>query len=105
MGVARHIIARKVGADSKIVRELTRAAIAEFPVDEPLRIRVHPDDLVAIEGAREIAGAVGERTASWIADATVARGGCMVEGREQIIDGRVDTALERVYRQLSDTHA
>ena len=105
VGVARHIIARKVSADSKIVRDLTRMAIAEFPIDEPLRIRVNPDDLAAIEGASEIVEIVGGRTTNWVADPTIARGGCLVESREHIVDGRVDTALERVYRQLSDTHA
>ena len=29
----------------------------------------------------------------------------LLEGRERIIDGRVDTALERVYRQLTGNHA
>jgi flagellar biosynthesis/type III secretory pathway protein FliH len=105
VAVARHIIARKVSADSKIVRELVRTAIAEFALDEPIRIRVHPEDLAAIEEVEEITEAIGSRVASWIADPTVARGGCLIEGRERIIDGRVDTGLERVYRRLSHTHA
>jgi flagellar biosynthesis/type III secretory pathway protein FliH len=41
----------------------------------------------------------------WLADARIQPGGCVVEGRERIVDGRVDTALERLYRKLSDNDA
>jgi flagellar biosynthesis/type III secretory pathway protein FliH len=40
-----------------------------------------------------------------MADSRIQPGGCVVEGRERIIDGRVDTALERLYRQLSGNNA
>lgn len=105
VGIARHIIARKVSTDSKVVRDLVHSALTEFPIDEVLRIRVHPDDLAVIESAKNLAEIVGGRSPKWIADPGIERGGCLVEGREHIVDGRVDTALERVYRQLSDTHA
>ena len=41
----------------------------------------------------------------WIADARIAPGGAMVEGRERIVDARVDSALERIYRRLTYTGA
>jgi flagellar assembly protein FliH len=40
-----------------------------------------------------------------VADARIVRGGCVVEGRERIIDGRVDLALEQIFRKLSGTDA
>jgi flagellar biosynthesis/type III secretory pathway protein FliH len=46
-----------------------------------------------------------QRPAHWIADAQVKSGGCVVEGRDRIVDGRVDTALERVYRRLAHQNA
>lgn len=46
-----------------------------------------------------------ETTTIWVADARVSRGGCMVEGRERIVDGRIETALERVYRRLVHSRA
>jgi flagellar biosynthesis/type III secretory pathway protein FliH len=36
-----------------------------------------------------------------VADPAVGRGGCLVEGRERILDGRLDVALERAYRTLA----
>ncbi len=45
------------------------------------------------------------RPLRWMADERVERGGCLIEGRERIVDGRVDMALERIYRALSGRHA
>jgi flagellar biosynthesis/type III secretory pathway protein FliH len=41
----------------------------------------------------------------WVADPHIVRGGCLVEGRERIIDGRVDTSLERAYRSIGQVQA
>jgi flagellar biosynthesis/type III secretory pathway protein FliH len=47
----------------------------------------------------------GTREATWLADPRVSRGGCLIEGRDRIVDGRVDTALERAYRHMADLDA
>ncbi len=99
VAVARHVIEREVAADASLVLTLAGGAVAEFPADEPLVVRVHPDDLAALKPAWDAgvrAGAV-----RWAPDARVARGGVLAEGRERIVDGRVDAALERVYRALA----
>jgi flagellar biosynthesis/type III secretory pathway protein FliH len=36
-----------------------------------------------------------------MADPAISAGGCLIEGHERIVDGRVDAALERLYRRLS----
>ena len=105
--VARQIIAREVRTTPDITTDLIRRAVAEFPVEEALRIRVNPFDLSALAVAREgtaVKIAPG-REIAWVPDSRVAAGGCVVEGRERIIDGRVDTAIERAYRRLTNTVA
>lgn len=108
--IARQVIGRELANDPDFVIDLVRSALAEFPIDQPIRIRINPSDLNALASV----GAVEEsllmevtraRDARWLPDASIAPGGCVVEGRERIIDGRVDTALERVYRRLTYTHA
>lgn len=106
--VARQIVTREVTLDPKLVADLVRRALTEFPVDQSVRIRVHPIDLslLTVGGAAQGAGPItGSRDASWLADARVARGGCLVEGRDRIVDGRVDTALERAYRRMAEIDA
>lgn len=109
VAVARRILERELGDDGEGVAELVRAALSEFPVDQPVRIRVHPADLAVITSLRDGEGKpvspAGTREAHWMADPQVGRGGCLVEGRERIVDGRVDAALERVYRRLTYTQA
>jgi flagellar assembly protein FliH len=106
--VARQIVAREVSLDREIVPGLVRRALTEFPIDQSVRIRVNPLDLsvlTAAGGQDESAPITGARDASWLADPTVGRGGCLVEGRDRIIDGRVDHALERVYRRMAQVDA
>lgn len=102
--VARHIVQREIDLEPTLVASLVRQALEQYPVDQEITVRLHPEDLAACRGAiTHDAGAA--RTVRWIADASVMRGGCLAEGRERIIDGRVDTALERAYRNLAGVQA
>ena len=106
VAVARHVIGREVKGDARAIAELVRRAIAEFPIDQPLRVRLNPGDLSTISAAvspdgEPLAIAPG-RNLRWVADPRIESGGCMVEGREQIVDGRVDRALERIYKAMID---
>lgn len=101
--VARQIVGREVSLEPQIIADLVRRALTEFPVDQSLRIRVNPLDLSLLSGPASGTAVpiTGTRDASWLADGRVARGGCLIEGRDRIVDGRVDTALERAYRRMA----
>lgn len=108
--IARQIIGRELKEDAEAFADLVRNALKEFPIDQPVRVRLNPGDLNALGSVGAVEGTPmqkisGDREARWVADSSIAPGGCMVEGRERIIDGRVDTALERVYRRLTYTNA
>ncbi|MGH7617132.1 MAG: FliH/SctL family protein [Gemmatimonadaceae bacterium] len=105
--VARQIVGREVSIEKDLVANLVRRALTEFPIDQGVRIRVNPLDLSLLTSAAvSDAGAItGNRDASWLADPRVSRGGCLIEGRDRIIDGRVDTALERAYRRMAQVDA
>lgn len=108
VAVARQVLEREIRSSPQVVLDLVRRAVAEFPVDRPIRIRVSPSDLTLINGAgnEEVRKTILDgREARWIADPMITPGGCVVEGRERIIDGRIDSALERLYRRLTYTSA
>lgn len=109
MAVARQIVGRELKDNAVAYAELVRRALAEFPIDQPIRIRLNPADLAAISSTPGADGEplriTGGREATWLADAKIAPGGFIVEGRDRIIDGRVDAALERVYRRLTYQNA
>ncbi len=97
--VARHVIQREIQLDPGQVRELVQKAIAEFPQETTLRVRLNPADHALLNGDASYPDI------TWIADARVVRGGCVVEGKDRIVDGRVDLALEQVFRRLTGTDA
>jgi flagellar biosynthesis/type III secretory pathway protein FliH len=104
VAVAQHVINRELRGDVHAVPDLVRRALAHYPLDEAVRIRLNPQDLSIISTAETGPGlriAPG-RNVQWLADSDVAPGGCLVEGRRRVVDGRVDHALERIYRQLAD---
>lgn len=104
VAVARHVVGRELRSDAQTIAELVRRAIADFPVDEPLRVRIHPQDLSTLSAVSPLDGepvAVARgRDLRWVADPEIRPGGFIVEGREKIVDGRIDIALERIYRSL-----
>lgn len=97
--IARQVIQRDVMLDPSAIRALVQDALAQFPQETSLRVRLNPADHALL------AGDPSYPEINWVADARIVRGGCVVEGRERIIDGRVDLALEQIYRKLSGTDA
>lgn len=103
--IAEHVIEREVRSDPNVIADLVRRALASFPLGEPVRIRIHPEDLSTLSLGRasgELRLAPG-RQAEWVADDSVSPGGCLVEGPRRVVDGRVRQMLERIYEAL--THA
>jgi flagellar assembly protein FliH len=107
VAVARRILDREIATTPEIVQALIARAMVDFPLDQTAVIRVNPTDLALVTSAAgmEATGTASRPDTNWVADSRVGRGGCVIEGRDRIIDGRVDTALERLYRTLSATNA
>ncbi|HEX6069608.1 MAG TPA: FliH/SctL family protein [Longimicrobiaceae bacterium] len=104
VAIARQIIDHELHMEPGAVENLVRRALGEFPVDQTVRIRLHPRDLAVIESRspqQRLPATLEGRETQWLPDANLVQGGCVVEGRDRIIDGRIDTALERVYRRLT----
>ncbi|MGQ0766217.1 MAG: FliH/SctL family protein [Gemmatimonadota bacterium] len=109
VSVARQILDREISIDAEAALALVRRALLEFPIEQSLIIRLNPANLGTIAqgvGARADdraeGGAFGDRAdVQWVSDPRIVPGGCVIEGRERVIDGRVDSALERMYRRLS----
>jgi flagellar biosynthesis/type III secretory pathway protein FliH len=104
--VARHILDAELTTSPDAVVALVQRALANFPLDRQVTVRLHPDDVLTVEAAIGSDGTRdGTREVRWFADPHIARGGCLVEGRERVLDGRIDTALERAYRALGQVQA
>ncbi len=104
VSVARHIVQREIDYDPSFVASLVNNALSQYPIDQEIIIRVSPEDLATCRAVID-GDTAGARNLRWIGDASIERGGCLTEGRERIIDGRVDTALERAYRTIAQIQA
>jgi flagellar biosynthesis/type III secretory pathway protein FliH len=101
--MAEKIVGRAVALDPAVVSEIVAEALSGCrPGERSVRIRVHPDDLAAVEGRREWlearANGVGIQ---FVADQTVGRYGCVIDTTRGRIDGRLQaqlTALEQAIR-------
>jgi flagellar assembly protein FliH len=100
--IAQKVVGRAREEDSAVFVELAQRAVAAFPAGEALRIRLHPSDRAVLSDARFLDQVVGDRSVRWISDEDVLPGGCIVEGPDRIVDGRVDEAIRRVARALTD---
>jgi flagellar biosynthesis/type III secretory pathway protein FliH len=109
VAVARHILDRELRDDTDVVTALVKRALTEFPIDQPVTVRLNPNDLKALQSVGDPTlpevRDVPTRVAIWTPDTRILSGGCVIEGRERIVDGRVDTALERAYRRLARVNA
>jgi flagellar assembly protein FliH len=105
VAVARHIVQREVSSDPSTVRELVSRALVGFPLDAQIVVRLNPADIAAC-GTLVVPNSAG-RTPDirYTADPHIMRGGCLIEGRDRIIDGRIDTSLERAYRAIGNIQA
>lgn len=106
VAVAAHLMEREVRASPEIVSDLVRRAIAEFPVTDALTVHLNPGDLALL--SRGIGGEASQpqltsgQRVRWVPDPQIRSGGCLVEGGDQVVDARLSTTLERLFRVMVD---
>ena len=101
VGIARQILDRELSVAPDTVEELIAAGLDRFPADHAIRIRVSHEDYAALKASGAAEEMTKNRWAQWSCDDALGRGSFLIEGPENIIDGRIDHALENIYRKLS----
>lgn len=96
LAIAKRILRREVASDHDLLCAMARVALDRIGDARPARIRLHPDDHAAIVAARGPGWAGGHVTVE--ADATVSRGGCLVESPF----GFADASVEAQFRVLEE---
>ena len=94
LSLARQIVRSEITARPQSVAAVAQEALETLMLSaRHITLRVHPDDqpLVA-EGAGELLAARGARL---VADAEVARGGCVVESNIGLVDASIETRWRR----------
>jgi len=103
LAVARVLMEREVKAEPAEVTRILRRALAHFPPDAPLEIRMNPRDLSALvqpADGEEHAPSLGPESAfRWQAAPELDPGEIIIEAPDRILDGRVIPILERIWEE------
>lgn len=80
-------------ADRAAIAALIEQGIAQLRGGAALRVRVHPDDLAALQGDALMAR---HPAIQWLADTSVSAGGCLLDTEHGTLDARLDRQLARL---------
>jgi flagellar assembly protein FliH len=93
--IAEAVLGREVIAAADPGADALRRAVTAVPVDVPLAVRLHPDDLAALDRS-----VVAGRSVTWTADPSLSRGDALVETPSGTVDAGIAGALARVREVL-----
>lgn len=100
IGLAFEAVCRVVGdaaASPAAVRSVVDRVLSELAGKPVLSVRMRPDDLATLQtGADLQAMFQGFPGISWVADETIAVGGCVVETATGTLDGRLEVQLRNL---------
>jgi flagellar assembly protein FliH len=102
--MAAKIVGRAVALAPEVMADIVGEALAACrPKGDVVRLRLHPDDLVAVEIRRTAlaARAPAATAIELLADGTVGRHGCVIETAHGRIDARLETQLTALERALT----
>ena len=101
--MAEKIVGRAVALAPEIMAEIAGEALAACrPGSGAVRVRVHPDDLPAVEARRAALAARAPAAAlELVADDAVGRHGCVIETPQGRVDARLETQLAALERALT----
>jgi flagellar assembly protein FliH len=99
--LARQVVREELATHPERVVAVAREALAALLLSaRHVTVQVHPDDLPLVaQGAGE---ELARRGARLVADAQVARGGCLVESDIGSVDGRIEPRWRRAAGALGD---
>lgn len=100
--VASHLVGEALVADPARIANVVRPELERVRRAARVSVRVHPDDRAAL--AQACAGLAGEdglpRVVHIESDASIARGGCVVESDAGTLDARLEVRIEALRAAL-----
>ena len=103
IAVARRILGREVQTDKEIVIYSVREALKQVADKSSVIIKVNPDDFQNVISHRRELQEMDKNfpELDFMEDEKVSAGGCMIQTRTGMIDGRLDSQLEEIERNFT----
>ncbi len=100
IAIAERLLRRTLVVDPKATVDLMRTALGWAVGAEQVRIRCHPDDCDVIAQTAASQRSELPSDIAFVRDDTIARGGCVVETTQGVVDARLETMLDRIAEEL-----
>jgi flagellar assembly protein FliH len=102
LAICKKIIYCEVSLDSRVIQETVRQIIDDAPGGQPITLRLHPEDMEAIDRlkSRHAVSVTDMNRVSLVADTSVSRGGCRLETPHGNMDATIETRFNHVYEVL-----
>jgi type III secretion protein L len=100
--IAERILERELTTNPETVVDIAAAALRQAGAPRDVLLRVHPDDLKALERGRPrlLERCARAEAVQFRADPTIGRGGCIVETELGTVDARLPVQLDAIERAL-----
>jgi flagellar assembly protein FliH len=94
--IARKVVQREVSTDADIVLMLARVALERLHPRAVAKILLHPEDLEFVTARRHELS--NTSALEFVADASIGRGGCIIQSEHGDIDARIEEQLASIER-------
>ena len=102
LAVAQRVVVRELQIDPATIADLVRVTIATLPPSAPPVVRINPEDLAALREAEPLPESPRNVDVEWLPDASMERGGYVVETPQRVLDGRLTSVFRDLYERLRD---
>ena len=105
--ITEKILAREIQTQPEVIIDSVRAGLQKIVNAESVTLRVNPEDMKIIESVQEELSKELAKSESLHlqTDDSVSRGGCVLETENGILDGQLDTQLNRLRTLLAESPA
>lgn len=102
MEIARKVLMQEIKAGRHEVDPIVREALNRLPVRVDAVVHLHPDDLARCELACQGEEASGADSVTFVADAEVRRGECLVRTAHGTVESSIEGHIEEIAQALTE---
>jgi flagellar biosynthesis/type III secretory pathway protein FliH len=94
LAIARKILVQEPATNPKVIAAVVKKTFETIAINAPIRIRINPSEMSFMQERRHMIPIEGD--ISFVEDASISCGGCLVESLSGDIDARIESQLEMI---------
>lgn len=94
LAIARKILHQEPATNPEVIVNVVKKTFETIAINAPVRVRINPSELAYMRERRHLIPIEGEIT--FVEDASISCGGCLVESLSGDVDARIESQLEMI---------